>query len=32
MEIIEVFAIPIGFGVVCYVLDFIWEIIDPINQ
>jgi len=31
MEIISVFAIPLLFGLACYVLDFIWESIDPIN-
>jgi len=31
VEIISVFAIPLLFGLACYVLDFIWEAIDPID-
>jgi len=32
MELIYVFAIPVVFGILCYVLEFIWEIIDPMDR
>jgi|DEB0MinimDraft_3_1074331.scaffolds.fasta_scaffold08377_6 hypothetical protein len=32
MEIISVFAIPVLFGVACYVLEFIWEVLDPLDD